>query len=282
MFAPYNTIKSDEGSFIMSIASLYTDEVKKNFKVLYANWEPGGPIGLGDYGIMQRNIFIPMGNIKKDYDEFKGNVIQFASDPTRDSKEFKSETGVEVNLMAKGSVNPQGVTLAKATLDIKFAQKNTIFFNASGCTTDRIANKAKIGVILKQLLKEGKWKKEYCVVTDLVSAERTIIAISEGESSGIQFEAESPALEKINLADASIKLSLNAEKNVGYKVPADEGLNLLIGLCKIKNPFLWWGGEFQSRTLKMTKEMSYAIENAPGIKTEETVDELVFAQMGKD
>jgi hypothetical protein len=266
----------------MSIANLYTDQVKKHFKVLYANWEPGGPIGLGDYGILQKNIFIPMGNLKNDYNEFKGNVIQLTPDPTKDLKEFKSESGVEVNLMAKGSLNPQGVTLAKATLDIKFTLKDTIFFNASGCTTTRIANKAKIGVILKNLLKEHNWKKEYCVVTDLVSVERTIIAISEGESSGIQLEAESPALEKINLADPSIKLSLNTEKNVGYKVAAEEDLNLLIGLCKFKNPFLWWGGEFKPRTLKMTYEMSYAIENAPGIKTEETVDDLIFAQMGKE
>ena len=264
-----------------SIAGLYSNEVKKHFKILYANWEPGGPIELGDYGIMDGNIFIPMGKLKDDFPEFAGNVIQIAPDPSKDQKEFKSESGVEVNLQAKGSVNSVGVTLAKAAFEIKFSNKDSIFFNAAECTTTRIANKAKIGEILKQLLRDEKWQKEYCVVTDLVQAGKTVIAISQSNNSAISFEADSPALEKINLADASIKFNLTSEKSIGYKVDALEGLNILIGLCKIKNPFLWWGGEFSQRSV-MTESMKYKIENSPGIKTEKSVDELIFGQMGMD
>ncbi len=264
------------------IASLYSDEVKKHFKVLYANWEPGGPIELGDYGIMDGNIFIPMGKLKVDFPEFSGNIIQIAPDPTKDQKEFKSESGVEVNLAAKGSVSPAGVTLAKAALEIKFSSKDSIFFNAAGCTTTRITNKAKVGEILKQLLKNGKWQKEYCVVTDLVEAGKTVIAISQSNNSAISFEADSPSIEKIDLADASIKFNLTSEKSIGYKVDADDGLIILIGLCKIKNPFLWWGGDFKPRTLRMTESMEFRIENAHGIKTEGSVEELIFGQLGKD
>ena len=262
-----------------NIADLYSNEVKKHFKVLYANWEPGGPIELGDYGIMDGNIFIPMGKLKDDFPEFAGNVIQIAPDPSKDQKEFKSESGVEVNLLAKGSVNSAGVTLAKAAFEIKFSNKDSIFFNAAECTTTRIANKAKIGEIIQQLLRDEKWQKEYCVVTDLVQAGKTVIAISQSNNSAISFEADSPALEKINLADASVKFNLTAEKSIGYKVDALEGLNILIGLCKIKNPFLWWGGGFSQKSM-MTESMKYKIENSRGIKTEESVDELIFGQMG--
>jgi hypothetical protein len=264
------------------IATLYADEVKKHFKVLYANWEPGGPIELGDYGVMDGNIFIPMGKLKNDFEQFKGNVIQTTTDPTEDQKEFKSESGVEVNLHAKGSVSATGVPFAKAAFEIKFSSKDAIFFNASGCTTTRISNKAKIGEILKQLLKDGKWQKENCVVTDLVTAKKTVLAISQSDSSGISFEASSPAVERINLADASIDFNLTSEKSIGYKVDALAGLNILMGLCKIKNPFLWWGGDFKPKTFKMTESMQFKIENAPGIKTEASVDELIFGQMGKD
>lgn len=265
------------------IANLYADEVKKHFKVLYANWEPGGPIELGDYGIMDGNIFIPMGKLKNDFTEFSGNAILISTDTSNDQKEFKSESGVEVNLLAKGTVNSLGTTLAKATLEIKFSNKDSIFFNAAGCTTTRISNKSKIGETLKQLLKNGKWQKEYCVVTDLVKAGKTIVAISQSNNSGISFEADSPAIEKINLADASVKFNLTSEKSIGYKVDATAGMDILIGLCKIKNAFIWWGdGDFKPKTAMLSESMKYKMENATGIKTENSLDELVFGQIGKD
>ncbi len=268
---------------IMSrIANLYADEVKKHFKVLYANWEPGAPIELGDYGIMDGSIFIPMGKLKNDFPEFNENIIQVSPDPSKDQKEFKSERGVEVNLATKGSINSVGTKLVKAALEIKFSKKNSIFFNAAECTTTRISNKAKIGEILKQLLKTEKWQKEYCVVTDIVKAGKTVIAISQSNNSGISFEADSPTIEKINLADASIEFNLTSEKSIGYKLNAREGLDILIGLCKIKNPFLWWGGDFKPRTSMMPESMKYRIENLPGIKTKDTIDELIFGQMGMD
>lgn len=265
-----------------SIAKLYSDEIKKHFRVLYANWEPGGPIELGDYGIMDGNIFIPIGKLKEDFPEFAGKMINTTPDPTKDLKEFKSESGVEVNLLAKGSLNTSGAKLAKATLEIKFSKKDSIFFNAAECTTTRITNKAKVGEKLKDLMKQGKWNKEYCVVTDLVKAGRTIIAISQSDSSGISFEVSSSAIEKINLADASIELNITSEKSIGYKVDATDGMYILMGLCKIKNPFLWLGGGFLPKTTMMTESMEFKIENTSGIRTEDSVDELIFAQMGKD
>lgn len=264
------------------IANVYSDAVKKHFRVLYANWEPGSPIALGDYGVMEGNIFIPMGKLKKDFPEFKGDFLQFTPDQTKDNKEFKSQGGVEVSLLPKGSLSVQGVELAKATLDIKFSSTNMVYFNAMGCTTTRITNKAKLGEVLKVLLTDGRWKKEYCVVTDLVESEKAIVAISNSSNSGISFEADSPLVEKINVGDASIKLSLKNEKDIGYKVPADEGLSLLIGLCKIKNPFLWWGGNFVQKARLMNSAIQYRMENAPEFVTEDSVDDLIFGQMGMD
>jgi hypothetical protein len=119
------------------------------------------------------------------------------------------------------------------------------------------------------------------VVTDLVNAGKTVVAISKSKDSSINFEADSPALEKINLADASIKISASNEKNIGFKVDAQEGLNILMGLCKIKNKFLWWNKEFTHKVM-LYEQMKYTIENNDAIKTEESTEELAFGQMGKE
>ncbi len=264
-----------------NLANLYTDEIKKQFEVFYANWEPGAAVELGDYGLLDGNIFLHIGKLKDDFPEFSGDVIKITADQWKDHKEFQSESGVEVNLLSKGSLNARGIPVAKATLEVKFANKDSIFFNAADCTTTRISNKAKIGEILKTLLKNGKWKKEYCVVTDLVQSGLTILAISKSNNSEISFETDSPQIEKINLADASIKVNLHRESSIGYKVEGKEGLYIMMGLCKIKNRFIWWGtGDFEPKTLRFPTSARTMMENSSAIKTEESAEDLAFAQLG--
>lgn len=265
-----------------NIAKLYSRELKRNFKILYANWEPGGPIELGDYGVMNGDIFIPMGKLKQDFEEFQGDLIKTVLDLTKDHKSFKSEKGVDVNLKAKGTLDASGVPLAKAELEIKFSSKDSIFFNAAECVTNRISNKAEIGKILKKMLKEKKWKKKYCVVTDIVKAGKTIIAISESNSSGISFKASSDEIESINLADASVGFDFKSESSIGYRVDAVEGLDVMIGLSKIKNPFPWWNEPIFKPKFKMNESMIYDIENSEEIETEESIDDLYFGQMGME
>ncbi|NRA93668.1 MAG: hypothetical protein HRU26_13495 [Psychroserpens sp.] len=264
------------------VATLYSNEVKKNFKIFYANWEPGGPIQLGDYGVLDRNIFIPVGNIFNEFTEFQGDVVVIREDDKKDNKSFKSDKGVDVALRSKGTLNSAGNELAKAELEIKFSKENAIFFNAAECVTNRIVNKAEIGKILKQLLKAKKWKKRYCVVTDIVKAGKTIIAISESRSSEISFSASSDQVSSINLSDASVGLDFKSEKSIGYRVDAQDGLDILFGLCKLKNPFPWWNGPDFRPKFAMNSSMLYSIENESDIKTETDSEDLFFGQLGME
>ena len=102
-----------------SIAALYTEAVHANLKPLYANWEPGRPIQLGDYGLVKGRSFVHLGNVR-DLD------IAFSerSDTKPDWKSFSSKGTTEVTLHAKGQ------SYAKAVLEITFGSENGVFFNA--------------------------------------------------------------------------------------------------------------------------------------------------------
>lgn len=258
----------------MNIAKIYTDGVKKHFVVYYANWEPGSQIALGDYGTLNGNIFIPKGKLGIDFPEFKDSLLNTTDDDTKDQKEFKSSKGVDVTLLPKGTVTVGGKVLAKAALDIKFSSGKMIYFNAMGCTNTRITSKNKLGEALKEKYLTGKWDKDLYVVTDLVKSEKALIAISKSGSSGISFEADSPLLDQIDLADASIKLKLTSEKDIGYKLIADEGLYILIGLSKLKSQFLTNSYELNQRRSedKFTNDDSDSLRKIIG-------SELIFKQM---
>jgi hypothetical protein len=256
-----------------SIAEIYTETVYDNLKPLYANWEPGRPIELGDFGVMRDRTFIYLGNIRD-----LGIKISERSDPASDNKFFASEGTTEVKFHAKGSVPVGGVVNVKAALEVSFSSKEAVFFNAAGCNYTMITDKVSLGRAVMDRYKENKWEREWAVVTDLVKAGATTVAVSGGSTASIVFEATGD-VERINLADASVGLTIKTANNIGYQVVAENGLSPLFGLCQIQSAFLWWDKKFKPLSFAFADHrLIDALEVSPRVKTEESDDALFFGQ----
>jgi len=264
-----------------SIAKVYADTVKKNQRVLYGVWEPGFPVKLGDYGIMNGNIFVQIGNISELHD-LKSLTIKTRKDDTKDEKFFTSQHGVEFTLNPKGSGVINGVE-TNASIDISFSKENSIFFNAAECAYEMIENKYELGRRLLDIHRKSKetWRREFVVVTDLVVSKRALILISTASDYAISFEADAKT-PIIDLAKASIGLTLKSQKSSGYKVVTEEGLIPLVGLSKIQPSFLWFGGNFKPLSFKYSPQMLDTIKNSEMIKTESSEEELHFFQYTDD
>lgn len=255
------------------LGPIYTKQVKENFRTLWANWEPGNPIKLGDFGIMENKIFVFMGNIK----DF-GITFKTRTDDTSDHKFFTSKEGVSYSLNAKADVPVAGVINAKAGLEISFSKENSIFFNAAECKTHMIENKHNLGIELQKLKQQKKWPRRYVAVTDIIVSEKAIIAISGSNNSKINFEAKAPEIEAIDLADASLNLGVTHEESIGYKVDGKEGLVLLLGLCKFQSRFLSSNDKFKPFKSTVNPMMISAMQDTDDFQTEESEDDLYFGQ----
>src|SRR3989339_604851 len=231
-----------------SIVEIYTEAVRENFRPLFANWEPGR-------------------RIKFDIRE----------DNTKDKKSFASKGSTEIKLGVKGSVNIEGTVNAKATLELGFSNEEAVFFNAADCFFQMIKDKAAIGNAIMKLYKANDWERKWAIVTDIVKAGATTIAISGGKTSSIIFEAAGD-VDRIDLADASIGMKITSQKNIGYVVEAKVGLIPLIGLSKIQSTFLWFGDDYQPLSLTMNHSMLSTMRNSTQIQTEE-LDDLYFGQI---
>jgi hypothetical protein len=260
-----------------SIAKIYADTVRENQRVLYGVWEPGFPVQLGDYGVMKGNIFVQLGNLR-DIDEMRNFKITKRTDNTKDEKFFTSQKGVQFELKPKVAASTKGAPI-KASIDINFTKENSVFFNAAECQFEMIENKFQVGQKLLEIYKQGKdkWKREFVLVTDRVIAKRALILISTSNDYSISFEADSK-ITAIDLAKASLGLSMKSQKSSGYKVVTEEGLTPLIGLSKIQSKFLWIGSDFKPISAKYNKMMVETIQDSPNIKTERNSEDLMFAQ----
>lgn len=241
------------------IHNIYTNEIRENLKPLFANWEPNNPIKLGDYGYLNDNIFVPFGNIKD-----LGINYSIREEENKSRKSFHTKGGVSFKLNSKSEL-----TTNAASLELEFTKQNAVFFNASGCYFEIISNKAEIGNEILLLLKQGKWKKDYVVVTDILNASNSLIVISSSDNAKIHFDANTD-VSVIDLADAELDLSLKFQQNIGYCIENKRGLKPLMGLSKIQAKFLWMNNEFMPHQILPIEEL---------MDNDENIKNLYFGQI---
>ena len=207
----------------MGLADKYCENIHKNIEPYYATWLPTVPVHLGDYGKMDGKIFIRQGNIKTDF----GVDFTVEADTDSGDFEYKSSGTNAVN------VNAGAESMVKALLKISFTNAGEIFFVAANCLADLMNN---IPSVLEQLGPKFKAKKMkgYMVVTQVVKAGTSSIAVSSDKGGELDIEASTPALPTIDLKNPQAQVSVKSEQNISFKVVAKGGLSPLFGLEEVK------------------------------------------------
>jgi hypothetical protein len=256
------------------ISQIYSDEIRNHLRPLFANWQPSQPVGLGDFGKLEGNVFVRLANVSK-----FGIRFDERSEDRRDQQSFSSKGSTEVKFNAAGSAPAGGTVNVKASVEVNFSSDESVFFNAAGCKYSMIADKVALAAAVMERYHNKQWDRAWVVVTDVIAAGATTLAISGGSSSSIAFEATGN-VPNIDLADAKIGLSIKSSRNVGYQVAAAQGLTPLIALSRIKPKFLWFGDDFQPMSMKMLNPLALGtFEESGEIKTEGSDEELFFGQI---
>ena len=249
---------------------LYRNAVKENLAPYFANWLPGTPQQLGNYGTMQNGVFVAIGNIKDDF----GIDFEIAEDPHTDTMEFYA--GGNVSVSYDTSVDANGI--AKGSLKLKFEREKSVYFQSVDARANRIKNKLAVGEAILQGMKNGtiNWKRRYILVTDIVTGGRTIAAVAAESGATIEFGAKSGVPASQIPADASIGLSINSSQNIGYTVNG-QAMDILLGLSKVRrrffNPvFVGVSGSSMLTHLSM-------LEESPEVEDAEPMENLTFGQL---
>ena len=253
----------------MKMSQIYADAVYDNLRPLFANWEPMRPVELGDFGLMDSKSFLHLGNISTYNIPFT-----VRSSPTKDHKSFASRGSVSISTHAKGSFPINGIVNAKATLEINFSKDEAVFFNAADCSYQMIDNKVALGEQIMKRFNVGDWKRGWVVVTDLIQAGSTTVAISGANNSKLLLEAAGN-VEQIDLASASVGLNVKTSTNVGYQIISKAGLVPLIGLCKIRSRFRI----FNTFTPHVGLSRIDDFLTSPGTTREISTEEFYFGQL---
>jgi hypothetical protein len=248
---------------MVNLAEDYTRSLYKQHR-MFAAWTPNLRFELGDFGTLvgqNNSIFNRYGNIATT-EEFP--KIQFktrtASSP-KSTLTYTSKDIVEYNFRPEGQVGAAGAAdIVKGKLDISFSGSGGIFFYAENITVDSIDDK---GSLFKEVIshyRNGYWKKNYALVTDIVKAGNTTICISGGNDASATFEARVPEIVipapsgvSLNLGNAGIQLGLISKKNIGYDMTSEPGHTPFMTLYGVKEK--WWP-PFDLRAEQLTSHLT--------------------------
>lgn len=215
----------------MKINKTYTQELKQQFGYL-ATWLPGTPMDLGDIGVLKDNQFTKISNLSDFNIDF-----EIEPDTTESDLEHSSKGSVSISTKASGTVAPQGSTLGDidAGITVQFNKENAILFKANGTTSPSIKNQIVLGQQILELYKQGKWDKDWAVITEKVDAKSATILISGSNGGKIELKAKGEVkAAKLDIADANLGFELTFSKDLSTKIIAEQSLSPLFKASKVK------------------------------------------------
>ncbi|WP_103070543.1 hypothetical protein [Aquimarina sediminis] len=221
----------------MKTSRKYTRELYRQFKYL-ATWLPGTPLALGDIGLMRGREFTKIGNLSDD--KFKVD-FDIEYDKTPSSISHSSKGAVTLTAKLSGTVSPSYSTLTDldAGFNVSFSKENAILFKANGTYNHSIKDQIKLGDTILDLYKNGKWDKDYVIITELVVADSSTILISSEKNGAIDIRANGNiGTSALDIADGSLELGATFSKGLSTELISKKGLTPLFKVSKIKTPFL--------------------------------------------
>ncbi len=156
----------------MSLQAKYASVVARELRH-HAVWQPGDPVRLGDYGLLDGGRFSVQGNIADDF--------EIVFETTRSRKQefaFRSDGVSE----SKGEANAKQPG-AVAELRVGFKRANSLYVSSPTAFTEQMKG---ISKILSPLRDRPEWRPEWLVVTRVYHAGPAIILLSNSDGADVK------------------------------------------------------------------------------------------------
>ena len=224
----------------------YTKELYKQFNYL-ATWLPGTPLNLGDIGVLNKNEFVAISNLKE-----LGIAFEVEEDTTKSDLKYLSNQAVSITTKLAGTAPVLNSVLSEADagFSVEFSRENAVLFKANGTLSPRIKNQIKLGEEIIERFKKGEWDKNWVVITELIKADSSTIIISSSSNGKIELRAKANiSAGNLDIANASLNLEPKFEKDLETNIICGDKLTPLFKASKVKNR---WFSDPVFRTRKIT------------------------------
>ena len=233
----------------------YTKEMYDQFGY-FATWMPNVRLKLGDVGVFRKHELSSFTTLEQ-----LGIKYRIRRGHRRATYEYRSKGTVSVEPKGAGEapIEASMLTTAEAGVVIKFSRPNAIYFHLDNALIDVISDQDDVGKEILNRYSLGDWSEDYAVVTEVITAESSIVLISSANDGRVVFKTEVALKQaELELGGAMVGLSLATFRGIQTQVIGEEGLTPLFRARKVKRRFPVIGSKtFRSDADAVFDEMTY-------------------------
>lgn len=211
-------------------AKRYRKAIWNHFGYL-ANWLPTTPLQAGDIGVWSAEGFARVGDLRGKGMSFGTRTVEHPLDFTH--REVKS---AEVVGRGQGVVEGQ-----RLGVKLQFASEGEFAFQAGGCRSTVIDGCEGILQRMKGLFRDGLWDDNYVVISEVMTAARATILLSQSSTASLELEGPK-SLDDLLAVD----LKVVGQQGTLTQIVAQAGLVPLFKALKVEKG---WFGRVRSRTV---------------------------------
>jgi hypothetical protein len=199
-----------------------------------ANWEPNRPLELGMIGKLTNGILDVVSTLQQE-----GLDPEVLKDVTPGEFDYTSNqtVDIDVKLAGKAPAAESVLTEADAGFVLDFKSENAVVFQVKDSLTHQIVNMGKLEREIISRFKDGKWPKDWLIITQLLEAVSATIIVSNSINNKIELKATAnTGTTNLKLTDVSLGLNVAKEKGSSLKVIAQAGITPLYRVMGIRHP----------------------------------------------
>ena len=118
-------------------------------------------------------------------------------------------------------------------LKVTFEKEDSFFFNLAGVVVQEIDDQISLAEKIIALYREGKWKKQWHIVTGVMCSSSTTILGSDTGNQSVLLEAKNQ-VPVIDLQSAELQLAISGAQQLAYKMVSAKGAIPLFKLSRLK------------------------------------------------
>lgn len=200
----------------MGIAKDFNKVLHEQIRV-HAAWLPvTNTFQVGDFGMISEGVFVPMGNIRQDFDvDFvtqtgNGMRLDFTSESVR---VFRLVAGAQVSVFPGEDVD--------ASLKIEFGRDKSFFLKA-GLTVSEMESvfRAARDLGSRRGWDFGKFK----VVSAVYTGTDCVILSSKTSNASVEISGRAGALKRLEIGEAEAGLTITSKSGLGLEIVGDSGV----------------------------------------------------------
>lgn len=201
-----------------------------------ANWEIGNIFKVGEIGKIENGVFVRYSSLEE-----KGVPLGILSGPRKAGKmDLSSEKGVKISPLFKAQGNAQMIELnGEVAFEIEFEKANSFVFRADGIQSSRIRNMETVEREVLRLHEEGKWNKDYVIISDIIEAHSLTLLLA-GEA-GVKTTLSATGKftpGQLDIADASVGFIVLSTNKLAVEIVGKKDTTPLFKVRGIRRPFL--------------------------------------------